>query len=514
MSSNSRIKNSFLNIGVAYLESIVGLLISFLNRIVFLHFLNAEYLGVSGLFSNILLIFSLVDLGIGSALTQIFYKPFAEKDYHHLSQVAHTTRVILNTVGVIVIALTCAFTPFLQLFVNDVNVVPHLRLIFFLHGISSGITYFLGYYRTIITANQQAYKLVKIDNGWKLLGFVGKTLVLAITKDFVCYLIIGIVLEFSNNIVVRSFVKKQIPEIDYKTKEFVSKEEQKRLFKNVAGLSMNKLANVVTNGTDNIIISKVLDLVAVGLSSNYVLIKQSVTGLVESVFSPLLASIGNICATENTETKIKHFNRLSFVSFWIYGFCSLTAFILSDRVIELVFGSEYLISRLAAFFICFDLFCVGTYRVSTLFRTAEGLFWYGKFRPLLQAVINLVASLILVNITGELWAVYAGTIVSRVVVTMWYEPLIVLKHAFKIKPWKYYSRLLSYVFVYFIALFSTMFAVDALPFGGIVGVLLGAILCVIIPNIIIMAAYFRTSEFAYWKDLTFNILRKVTKRTK
>ena len=116
------------------------------------------------------------------------------------------------------------------------------------------------------------------------------------------------------------------------------------------------------------------------------MIQQAVTGIVESVFSPLLASIGNLCVSEDEDTKYDYFNRFSFASFWIYGFCSLTAFALSDIFITFVFGDNLSIPRMASFFMMLDIFCVGLFRVATLFRTAEGLFWYGKFRPLLQAV--------------------------------------------------------------------------------------------------------------------------------
>ena len=506
--SHSRTKSSILNILSTSFGSVVGILVSFLNRIVFLHFLNATYLGVSGLFSNILLIFSLVELGIGSALTQMFYKPFAEKDYKHLSQVTHTTKTLLNLVGIVIIVLTIVITPCLQLFVNDINAVSHMRLIFFMYGISSSVTYFLGYYRTIITANQQAYKLVKIDNGWKILAFIVKSIVLALSKNFILYLAMEILLNFMLNTVIRTFVRKQIPEIDYNLKEFVSKDERKKLLKNVAGLSLNKVANVVTNGTDNIIISKFLDLVTIGLASNYTMIQQSVNGLVEAIFSPLLASIGNLCVSEDAESKYRHFKNLSFIAFWLYGFCSLTAFVLSDNFIKLIFGDEYLIPRVAAFFICFDLFCIGTFRVATLFRTAQGLFWYGKFRPLLQAIVNLAMSLILVSCTHQLWAVYAGTVASRIFITIWYEPLIVLKYGMKKKPWKYYGRLLSYFIVYFVALFVTNKLVELLPFNSLINLILGAGICIIIPNAVIVLVYFKTEEFKYWFEFIKKLLNK------
>ena len=507
---NSRTKNAFLNIFTSSFSNIASTLISFADRVIFLHFLNATYLGVSGLFSNILLIFSLVELGIGAALTQMFYKPFAEKDYEQLSKVTYTTKKLLNIVGIVVIALTLIFTPMLQLFVNDIDAVPHMRLIFVLYGVSSSVTYFLGYYRTIITANQQAYKLVKLDLFWKVVTLVGQTLALALTKNFVVYLITQIVLAYTINVIVMLYVKKKIPEINYKCRKWVTKEERKNLFKNVAGLSMNRLALVVTQGTDNILISKFLDLTIVGLSSNYTMIQQSVNTLVESLFGPLLATVGNICVTETDEKKYEHFKCLSFAAFWLYGFCSITMFILADPFIKFVFGNDYVIPQLATLMMSACVFANGLYRVPSLFRTAQGLFWYGRYRPLLQALVNLISSLILVSLTHQLWTVYLGTLISLVVVTIWYEPHIVLKYG--LKQSGNYIKLLSYICIYVLSLYVTKLIVGFVSLDGIFELIVKAIICIVIPNIMFLLAFFTTKEFKYWFGFIIGMIKGKLKK--
>lgn len=504
----SRVQNSILNIITTSFTSIISLFVSFANRVIFLHFLNATYLGVSGLFSNILLIFSLVELGIGAALTQMFYKPFAEKDYVHLSQITYTTKVLLNIIGVIIIVLTIIFTPLLELFVNDINAVPHMRMIFFLYGISSAVTYFYGYYRTIITANQQAYKLIKIDVIWKIVTMCAQGIALWISRNFIVYLIVQIILNFLLNIVIMIYVKKEIPQIDYNRKEFIHVNERKALFKNVAGLSMSRIAVVITNGTDNILISKFLNLVTVGLASNYVMIQQSVNSLVESIFGPLLASIGNLCATEDDNTQYLYFHNLTFASFWIYGFCSICMFILSDPFIRLIFGEDYVIPELATFFLSINIFLSGLYRVALLFRTAQGLFWYGKFRPLIQSVINLIVSLILVKVFGELWTIYAGTVISIIAITVWYEPYVVLKYGLKKTPWHFYRKMLFFTFIYFVALFLVRGIILVLPLRGVADLLVSACVCVVVINGIFAIFLFKTKEFQYWMSFLKSMIRK------
>lgn len=501
----SRIRNSFFNISAGITTNIIALLISFLQRIIFLKVLDATYLGVSGLFSNILLIFSLVELGIGAALTQMFYRPFAEEDYHKLSIVTYTTKKLLNMIGIVIIFLTILFTPLLQFFVNDMHAVPYMRLIFFLYGISSSITYFAGYYRTIITANQEAYRLLKVDFIWKILTFIVLSFLLIISKNFIVYLSAQVLMNLGQNLVVRKIVREMYEKIDYNCKEFLPKEEMKQLGKNVYGLSMNRLATVITQGTDNIVISKFLNLKIVGYASNYVMITQAVSTLLEALFGPLLASIGNYCICKSKQEQYDLFEVLSFAAFWLYGFCSIVIFCLANTFIELVFGKGALISQIAIFFLCLDIFCIGIIRVATLFRTAQGIFWFGRYRPLFQALINLISSIILVSITKQLWAVYAGTVLSRLLVTVWYEPFIVMKYGFSKKSYKFLLKIISYFGVYIITIIAIKKILLRIALQGIVKLIVDFLLCIGIINIIFLLFFFKRKEFKYWIRFLKNI---------
>ena len=506
--SKSRTKSSFFNISAGMARTVISTLISVLQRYVFVKTLDVTYLGVSGLFSNILLILSFAELGIGAALTQMFYKPFAEKDYHRLSVVTHTTQVMLNAVGYFVVGAAIAVTPFLQFFVNDMNAVPHMRLIFLLYGISSGITYFLGFYRTIITANQEAYKLLRLDFVWKIITFLILSIILILTRNFILYLSMQIALNFLGNYVVMLLVKKEYPQIDYHCKEIISREELKEFGKNIYGLSMNRLATVITQGTDNIIISKFLNLITVGYASNYTMITQTVSSMVEALFGPLLASIGNYCISETTEQQYGLYRRLNFASFWLYGFCSITAFSLADPFIDLVLGEEYVIAKSATLFLCFDIFCAGITRVSGLFRTAKGIFWYGRYKPLIQTLVNLISSLILVIITKKLWAVYAGTVLSRVLVTIWYDPLIVMKYGFNMKPREYMPREGMYFLIYGIAFSVMVFVTQINPLTGLMELVTDGILCVIAVNLLFAACFWRSNEFQYWLHFGLEFVKR------
>ena len=70
---NSRTKNSLINIFTGFFGQFFQLLISFINRIIFVHCLSQAYLGINGLFTNVLSMLSLAELGISSAISYALY---------------------------------------------------------------------------------------------------------------------------------------------------------------------------------------------------------------------------------------------------------------------------------------------------------------------------------------------------------------------------------------------------------------------------------------------------------
>lgn len=75
-----RSRNSIRNILFGVGGQILNIIMSFAYRTVFMRALSDEYLGINGLFTNILMVFSLADLGVGTAIIYALYKPIAEQD--------------------------------------------------------------------------------------------------------------------------------------------------------------------------------------------------------------------------------------------------------------------------------------------------------------------------------------------------------------------------------------------------------------------------------------------------
>lgn len=128
--SQSRIYNSIRNMKFAFINQIISLLMSFISRKIFVLYLTQEYLGLNGLFSNILSILSLAELGIGSAITFSMYKPLAENDEKTLKALLNIYKKAYRVIGIFIIVVGFSLTPFLSFFIKDMPTIPNIQYIY------------------------------------------------------------------------------------------------------------------------------------------------------------------------------------------------------------------------------------------------------------------------------------------------------------------------------------------------------------------------------------------------
>ena len=140
-----RTKNSMFNMAAAFGSQIITVLLGFISRTVFITALGAEYLGVNGLFTNILSIISLAESGIGSSIVYSLYKPVAENDEEKILILMNVYRKAFKVIGLIVFTIGITIMPFLKYFINGETGISNLYLIYFIFVFNSAITYLFSY---------------------------------------------------------------------------------------------------------------------------------------------------------------------------------------------------------------------------------------------------------------------------------------------------------------------------------------------------------------------------------
>ena len=189
-----------MNTSVAFVAQIVAILMGFFTRVVFTRTLSEGYVGINGLFTDILNILSLSELGVGTAITFALYEPIARKDVKKQQILMRMFRSCYRMTAVFVLAAGLLLIPFLDILMKDRPDVDHLLLIYLLYLFNSVISYLLIYKKTLVSAHQMNYLTVLYHNGFLVLQDVCQILVLLLTGNFILFLIVAILCTFAGNV--------------------------------------------------------------------------------------------------------------------------------------------------------------------------------------------------------------------------------------------------------------------------------------------------------------------------
>lgn len=500
MKQRSRTENSIINSAMSIVTQVLTVVLNFAVKTVFIKMLNDEYLGVNGLFTNIITMLSLADLGIGIAIPYSLYKPLAKKDEHKINVLMNFYKKVYTIIGIAVLLIGLSLTPFLGLIIKDIpKNVPHLSLIYILFVIHSASSYFFVYKKFLIDSDQKGYITSRIIFTFSTLLSIIQIILLVTTKNYILFLLSSIILVIIQNIYISSKANKLYPFIKNKTDEKLEKEDMEGIKKNVSSLFIYKVGTVIMNGTDNIIISKFIGLIIVGFYSNYVLIINSITTVLNQIFNAITSSIGNLVVTTNKKRSKEVYDNLNFANFWLYALFGVCIIVLINPFINIWIGKKYVMGFSIVFLLVLNFYVLGMQSVTNSFRNAYGLFWIAKYRPIIMVIINIVISVVLVQFIG-IEGVLIGTLISRLLTTAWLDPYIVHKYGFEISPKSYYIDYLKYLVIFIAISIILNYFVSMITINNIFILILIAILVVISVNVILVLLFFKTSEFNYFYD--------------
>lgn len=491
-----RVKNSIRNIGVGIIGQFISTIMSFVSRTIFIKYLGSSYLGVNGLFANILSMLSLAELGLGSAIIYNMYKPLAEKNQDKIVALMKFYKKSYRIIGIFIGVAGLFILPFLDLIISDKPNIPNISLIYMLFLIDSVVSYFFAYKRSILTADQKNYLNVMNQQLFNMIKVILQILILIITKNFLLYLTVQIICTFISNLSISIKVDKMYPYLKEKNNFELDKENKSKIFKNVTALMCQKIGSVIVGGTDNILISSFVGVYSVGLYSNYSMIINMVNSFLCQITTALTASIGNLNATEKVNKAKEIFEIIFFVNNWIYSFCSICLLVLIDPFISIWIGDNFIMDKLIVFIIILNFFIKGMRQATIMYSNTLGLFWQERYKSLIEAFINFIASIILIRKLG-IMGVFLGTFISTMTTCFWFEPYIVYKYGFKTSVLDYFKRYISYLAVTAVSTIITYYICSFIRINSFIGIINRLLICVTIPNIIFIIVYYRSKEFNY-----------------
>lgn len=506
--NKSRIANTSRNMLYALLSQIVTIGLNLVSRAVFVRVLVAEYMGLSGLFSNILGLLALAELGVGSAITYSLYKPIKEDDHEKIKSFMRLYKHVYWAIGIIIFLMGCVLTPFIDSFIKERPDVPYLELIFILFVLQTSTTYFFSYKTHFLTATQNDYILQRFKIGFTFVLNVLQITYLFVFREYFGFLILGVSIPFLNNVVASSYVDKKFPYLKEPATP-LSKEDLKPIKKNVFALFLYKLSQKLSATIDTLLVSKFLGIIDVAIYYNYHFLLAFADTFFIHILGSITPSLGNLLVTNDNEKKVKVFGTLQFIYYWVGSYLGIGFIVLFNTFIQLWLGEDYLFTQDIVIALAISTTVTNFQRPCSMVRDAGGLFWYGKLRPVASAVINIIASVILVRTIGTI-GVVLGTIISKVLTFTWYDPYIVYKHALKDSLTKYFVKYIwHWVLFAALALLSDyLFKMTGLV-GSFTGLVVGFIIVTIVVNGVFFILYRKSYDFIYLKE---NVFEKIIKR--
>ncbi len=508
--ASSRTANSIKSAATAVGGQALNILLKFVSRTVFINTVGSAYLGVSGLFTSVLTILNISELGLASAIVFSLYKPLAQGDEKTVSATMNFLRRAYSVIGLIVLIMGAVLHPFLPYLMKGTTDLVNIDLVYAMYVLGSVFSYwFYAYKSAVLQADQKRYVSNIVHNAVNIAVVGTQIFVLAVFRSFIGYVAVQLVGTAVQGLIGSAVVDKRYAYLKKNRKEQLPKEEKKKIFKNLFALSLYKISSAVLNATDNLIISAKISTVVVGIHSNYVLILSAVTQLVQNVFSAFTASIGNLFAVESKERSEFIFRCLNFLNFWIYGFCAVCLWNLFNPFIELMWGEDMLFDELTVLCIVLNFLTAGLQNAVISYKDACGLFWQGRYRPAASAALNIIISLLLVKPLGVA-GVFLGTVISRFMTTWWFDARLVHRKAFGISPKNYYLR-------YFLSLLRVCVLAAAISFAtaplercGVWALFaVRTLLCITVPNICFFLRFRKTEEFKYLLSKIKPILNKI-----
>lgn len=501
-----RTKNTFRNILWGTLNKIITIFLPFVVRTILIKVLGSEYLGLNSLFTSILQILNISELGISSAITFCMYKPIAEKNDKEICELLNFYKKIYRVIGILVLTLGLVLLPFIKNFIS--GSIPsgiNIYILYLIYLINAVLSYLLFSYKSSLLIALQRNDIVSnINTILSIFQSVAQIIILVLLKDYYLFILILPICTIINNVSYAIISRIKYPQ--YICKGKISDNVKKVIKNKVIGLLVYKICVITRNSLDSIFISMFLGLHLVGIYNNYYLILNSVVSFLGIIPVSMLSAVGNSVAVESKDKNYEDMNRFNFIYMWLSGWCTICMLCIYQPFMSWWLGDTYLLpfSSVILFSIYFYSLGIGTIRA--VYSEAIGLWWETRYRAVIEALTNLILNYVLGKFLG-LNGIILATLISLLFINFGYGSTIIFKYYFKDKsPVEYFTTHLKYAVVTIVIAIVTFFITSYITIHGIVEIAIKGVICIVIPNLLYFIVYKGNKYFVETKGKIFQKL--------
>lgn len=414
----SRTKNAVRNIYSGMFNKIFTIFFPFLIRTVLIKKIGIEYAGLNSLFSSILQVLNLTELGFASAVVYSMYKPIAEDDKDTICALLNFYKRVYFIIGLVILALGSAVMPFLpHLIKGNVPQDINIYVLYSIYLVNTSLSYLLfGYKNSLLNAHQRRNVISNILTITQGLMNICQLFILVTIKNYYLYVLMMPIFTVLNNVMVGIETKRMFPEYSCKGKLDIS--VKKDIRKKVAGLMISKLAQTSRNSFDSIFINAFLGLAMTTIYSNYLLVISAITGILNIIMNSLQAGIGNTLQTETKEKNYENLKKFNLLYTLFVGWCTTCMLCMYQSFMELWLGKDFLLPFGAVVLLCLYFYILKAGDINSLYYNASGMWWHGKYRAITEALLNLLGNFILVKYIG-IYGIVISTVITAIIGHFW-----------------------------------------------------------------------------------------------
>ncbi len=502
-----RTKNATKNIIFGIALKIYQIIVPFLMRTAMIYCLGIEYLGLNSLFTSILQVLNMAELGVGSAMIFSMYKPIASDDSEKICKLMNLYKIYYRFIGLaiaIVGVIICPFVPYL--IKSDLPEGMNVYVLYLLNLSATVLSYWLfAYKNSLLHAHQRIDVISKVTLIINTIEYILQFMVIFIWKNYYLYVIILLLNQICINIVTSKVVDKMYP--NYEAKGKLKKQEVKEINQKVKDLFTAKIGGVIVNSADSIVISAFLGLTMLAIYQNYYYILTAIIAVVLVIFNSCTAGIGNSIIVESKEKNYQDLNKFTFIIVWIAGLCTCALLCLYQPFMQWWVGEDLLLGFSAVVCFCVYYYVYEINSLLNVYKDAAGIWHKDRWRPLITALVNLTLNLILVNFIG-IYGVILSTVLSTLIVGFPWLIYNLFDEIFKRSPKKYLLKLLKYTVIVIIMAVIIYWCTSFVKGCSIISLIIRAIICFIIYNLIMYIIFKNSTEMIEVKKLIKKALKR------
>ncbi len=444
-------KNTKRNILANFLGNGMKMLFPFLNRTLFLWLLGPEYLGLNGLFTSVLGVLMLAELGFGTAVVCSMYKPVADDDRELLCAYLGFYRKVYRCVGLAIFFVGLGLLPFIGKLVHgNVPADVDLHVLYLIHLVNTSASYFLFAYRgAVLGAHHRNDVITNIRTAVQIAQYVVVFLILLVTRNYYHYILATVVFTVLQNVLLVRASRRLFPDIE--PRGVLPEDARRRVMSDVKSIFLHKVGGVIAYSMDNVIVSAFLGLVAVASYGNYYYVVTAVAG-VASIFSlSMTGGFGNKIYTETKEQNFALFMRMERLTLLFSAWCAAMMAALYQPFMEMWTNGDPSLMRhmLTAVLMVFYFYMNQTRQMLLSFKSAAGLWRQDRWKPIVSGAVNLVANISFVVFLPDAYkldGVIFSTILAFSIVEIPWETGVVFTNFFTSaeagKYWRTQARFL------------------------------------------------------------------------